>query len=59
MEAIHAVLGAVALMIVTVGLILGLTIVVLIEARWALRLFVDLYRRWRTTIRQLKDEGLP
>lgn len=56
MEGIHALLGAVALMIVTVALILGFTIVVLIEARWALRLFVDLYGRWRTSIRQLKED---
>ena len=56
MEGIHAVLGAVALLIVTLALILGFTIIVLLEARWALRLFVDLYRRWRTSIRELRDE---
>jgi hypothetical protein len=56
MDGIQAILGAVMLMIVTVAVILGITIVVLVEARWALRLWVELYRRWKRSIRQLRDD---
>jgi hypothetical protein len=49
------ILGAVALIIVAVALILALTILVLIEARWALRLWVSLCQRWNSSIRQLRD----
>jgi hypothetical protein len=55
MEVIQAILGAVALMIVTLAVILGLIIFVLILARWALRLWVELYRRWQMSIHDLRD----
>ena len=55
MEVIQAILGAVALMIVTLAVILGLIIVVLIQARWALRLWVELYRRWQASIHDLRS----
>lgn len=58
MEGIHTILGAVALLIVSVALIFGLIIIVLMEARWTLRLCVDLHRRWRASIRQFKDEDV-
>lgn len=51
----QAVLGAVALIIVAVALILALTMLVLIEARWTLRLWGSLHRSWKSTIRQLQD----
>ena len=57
MEGIQAILGAVMLMIVAVAVILGVTIVVLVEARWTLRLWVELYRRWKRSIRQLQDDA--
>jgi hypothetical protein len=50
------ILGAVALLIVAVALILALIIFVLVEARWALRLWVSLYQRWNTSIQQLRDD---
>jgi hypothetical protein len=50
----EAVLGAVALLIVSVALILALTMVVLLEARWTLRLWAALRRSWTSTIRQLE-----
>jgi hypothetical protein len=49
------ILGAVALIIVAVALILALTILVLIEAGWALRLWVSLCQRWNSSIRQLRN----
>lgn len=56
MAGIQAILGAVLLMIVAVAVILGVTIIVLIEARWTLRLWVELYRRWKQSVRQLQDD---
>lgn len=50
------ILGAVALIIVAVALILALTILVLVEARWALRLWVSLCQRWNSSVRQLRDD---
>jgi hypothetical protein len=55
-ESIQAILGAVALVIVAVAVILAVIILVLIEARWILRLWVDLYRRWKASIRQLQND---
>jgi steroid 5-alpha reductase family enzyme len=55
MEVIEAIFGAVALIIVTLAVILGLIIFVLILARWALRLWVELYRRWQASIRDLRS----
>lgn len=55
MEVIQAILGAVALIVVTVAVILGLIIFVLIQARWALRLWVELYRRWQASIHDLRS----
>lgn len=61
MEGIQAILGAVALMVVTIAVILALVIFVLIQARWALRLWVELYRRWEASIHDLRgmdgDQG--
>lgn len=57
MEGIQAILGGVALLIVGVALILALTILVLIEARWILRLWVELYRRWKASIGQLQNDA--
>jgi hypothetical protein len=50
-----AILGAVALIIVSVAFILALTMLVLIEARWILRLWVALRRCWSSTIHHLQD----
>lgn len=55
MTGAQAVLGAVALLIAAVALILALTMLVLIEARWTLRLWLLLCRRWNSTIRQLRE----
>ena len=55
MTGAQAVLGAVALLIAAVALILALTMLVLIEARWTLRLWLLLCRHWNSTIRQLRD----
>ena len=54
MEDIQAILGAVALMIVSLAVILALIIFVLVEARWAIRLWVELYRRWERSIHELR-----
>ena len=54
MAGAQAVLGAVALIVASVALILALTMLVLIEARWTLRLWLCLCRRWDSTIRQLR-----
>ena len=51
----QAVLGAVALIIVAVALILALSMLVLIEVRWTLDLWVALCRSWNSTIRQSAD----
>lgn len=52
----QAFLGAVALIIVAVALILALTMLVLIEARWTLGLWAALRDSWNSTIRQGKEE---
>jgi hypothetical protein len=54
MAGAQAVLGAVALIVASVALILALTMLVLIEARWTLRLWLCLCRRWDSTIHQLR-----
>ena len=54
MAGTQAVLGAVALIVASIALILALTMLVLIEARWTLRLWLCLCRRWDSTIRQLR-----
>jgi hypothetical protein len=54
MAGAQAVLGAVAMIVASVALILALTMLVLIEARWTLRLWLCLCRRWDSTIRQLR-----
>ena len=54
MAGAQAVLGAVALIVASVALILALTMLVLIEARWTLRLWLCLCRHWDSTIRQLR-----
>jgi hypothetical protein len=56
MAGTQATLGAVALIVVAVALILALTILVLLEAQWVLRLWVSLYLRWKRAIRQLQDD---
>ncbi len=58
MTGAQAVLGAVALLIAAVALILALTMLVLIEARWTLRLWLLLCRRWHWTIRELRDASV-
>jgi hypothetical protein len=58
MAGAQTILGAVVLIIVAVVLILALIILVLIEARWVLRLWVSLYQRWNSSIRQLQDNDL-
>jgi hypothetical protein len=55
--ALQAALGAVALIIVAVALILALTMLVLVEARWTLRIWLSLHRRWRQTIRRHEDDA--
>ena len=55
MAGTQAVLGAVALIVASIALILALTMLVLIEARWTLRLWLCLCRRWDSTIRQLRS----
>jgi hypothetical protein len=54
MAGAQAILGAVALIVASVAQILALTMLVLIEARWTLRLWLCLCRRWDSTIRQLR-----
>lgn len=54
MAGMQAVLGAVALIVASIALILALTMLVLIEARWTLRLWLCLCRRWDSTVRQLR-----
>jgi hypothetical protein len=54
MAGTQAVLGAVALIVASMAVILALTMLVLIEARWTLRLWLCLCRRWDSTIRQLR-----
>jgi hypothetical protein len=56
MDEIQAILGDVMLVAVAIAVILGLVILVLLEARWILSLWVALHRRWRTTLRRLRDE---
>ena len=55
MAGLEAFLGAVALLIVAVALILALTMLVLIEARWVLRLWDALCRCCHSTIHRLQD----
>ena len=55
MAGMQAVLGALALIVASIALILALTMLVLIEARWTLRLWLCLCRRWDSTIRQLRS----
>ena len=54
MAGMQAILGAVMLIVASIALILALTMLVLIEARWTLRLWLCLCRRWDSTIRQLR-----
>jgi hypothetical protein len=54
MAGMQAILGAVMLIVASIALILALTMLVLIEARWTLRLWLCLCRRWNSTIRQLR-----
>lgn len=56
MASIHTILGYVTLMMVAVAMILGLTILVLIEARWILRLFVELSSGLKASAHQLHDD---
>jgi hypothetical protein len=58
MAGMQAILGAVALIVASIAVILALTILVLIEARWALRLWLCLCQRWNSTIHQLRDARL-
>jgi hypothetical protein len=55
MAGVQAVLGAVALIIVSVALILAVTMLVLMELRWILRLWVALRRCWSSAIHHLQD----
>jgi hypothetical protein len=57
MEDIQVILGDVMLVAVAIAMILGLVILVLLEARWILSLWVALHRRWRATLRRLRDEA--
>jgi hypothetical protein len=54
MAGMQAILGAVALIVASIALILALTMLVLLEARWTLRLWLCLCRRWDSTMRQLR-----
>jgi hypothetical protein len=56
MDEIQAILGDLMLVAVAIAMILGLVILVLLEARWILRLWVALHRRWRTALQRLRDE---
>jgi hypothetical protein len=56
MDEIEAILGDLMLVAVAIATILGLVILMLLEARWILRLWVALHRRWRATLRWLRDE---
>jgi hypothetical protein len=57
MDGIQVILGDVMLVAVAITLILGLIILALLEARWILSLWVALHRRWRATLRRLRDEA--
>jgi hypothetical protein len=57
MEKIQIILGYMTLVAVAIAMILGLVILVLLEARWILSLWVALHRRWRATLRRLRDEA--
>jgi hypothetical protein len=57
MERIQVILGDVMLVAVAVAVILGLVILVLLEARWILGLWVALHRRWRASLRRLREEA--
>ena len=57
MEDIQVILGDVMLVAIAVAMILGLVILMLLEARWILSLWVALHRRWRATLRRLRDEA--
>ena len=57
MEDIQVILGDVMLVAVAIAMILGLVVLVLLEARWILSLWVVLHRRWRATLRRLRDEA--
>jgi hypothetical protein len=56
MDEIQVFLGNLMLVAVAIAMILGLVILVLLEARWILRLWVALHRRWRVTLRWLREE---
>jgi hypothetical protein len=56
MDEIQVFLGDLMLVAVAIAMILGLVILVLLEARWILRLWVALHRRWRATLRWLREE---
>jgi hypothetical protein len=56
MDEIQVILGDLMLVAVAIATILGLVILMLLEARWILRLWVAQHRRWRATLRWLRDE---
>lgn len=56
MDEIQAILGDLMLVAVAIAAILGLVILVLLEARWILGLWVALHRRWRASLRRLRDD---
>jgi hypothetical protein len=56
MDDILVILGDVMLLAVAIATILGLVILVLLEARWILGLWLALHRRWRATLRRLRDD---
>lgn len=56
MDEIQVILGDLMLVAVAIAIILGLVILVLLEARWILRLWVALHRRWRATLGWLREE---
>jgi hypothetical protein len=55
MDEIQVFLGDLMLVAVAIAMILGLVILVLLEARWILRLWVALHRRWRATLQWLRE----
>jgi hypothetical protein len=56
MDRVQVILGDVMLVAVAIAMILGLVILVLLEARWILGLSVVLHRRWRSTLRRLRED---
>jgi hypothetical protein len=56
MDEVQVFLGEVMLLAAAIAVILGLVMLVLLEARWILGLWVALHRCWRAALRRLRNE---